>query len=110
MLQLEADTASIQCYEDTSGLMVGDLVFRTEAPLSVELGPGIMENIFDGEWWSCPVIMIVIMMACRRRRRLVAPPPHGNIECTRRCAPSPAHLPLPLPLACVLQASSAPWR
>jgi V-type H+-transporting ATPase subunit A len=47
-LQLEADTASIQCYEDTSGLTVGDVVYRTEAPLSVELGPGIMENIFDG--------------------------------------------------------------
>lgn len=46
--QLEGDTASIQCYEDTSGLTVGDVVYRTEAPLSVELGPGIMENIFDG--------------------------------------------------------------
>jgi V-type H+-transporting ATPase subunit A len=48
VVQLEGDTASIQCYEDTSGLTVGDLVFRTEAPLSVELGPGIMETIFDG--------------------------------------------------------------
>jgi len=47
-VQLEGDTASIQCYEDTSGLTVGDIVYRTEAPLSVELGPGIMENIFDG--------------------------------------------------------------
>lgn len=36
--------------------MVGDLVFRTEAPLSVELGPGIMENIFDGEWWSIMMV------------------------------------------------------
>ena len=45
---LAGDTASIQCYEDTSGLSVGDIVVRTQAPLSVELGPGIMENIFDG--------------------------------------------------------------
>jgi V-type H+-transporting ATPase subunit A len=48
IIKLEGDTASIQCYEDTSGLSVGDVVFRTQAPLSVELGPGIMENIFDG--------------------------------------------------------------
>jgi V-type H+-transporting ATPase subunit A len=48
IIKLEADTASIQCYEDTSGLAVGDVVFRTLAPLSVDLGPGIMENIFDG--------------------------------------------------------------
>ena len=31
-----------------AGLTVGDIVLRTQAPLSVELGPGIMENIFDG--------------------------------------------------------------
>lgn len=48
IIKLEGDTASIQCYEDTSGLTVGDLVERTYAPLSVDLGPGIMENIFDG--------------------------------------------------------------
>ena len=48
IIKLEGDTASIQCYEDTSGLSVGDVVFRTQAPLSVELGPGIMDNIFDG--------------------------------------------------------------
>ncbi len=48
IIKLEADTASIQCYEDTSGLAVGDVVWRTLAPLSVDLGPGIMENIFDG--------------------------------------------------------------
>jgi len=48
IIKLEGDTASVQCYEDTSGLTVGDIVLRTQAPLSVELGPGIMENIFDG--------------------------------------------------------------
>merc|ERR1712238_300857 len=44
----EGDTASIQVYEDTSGLTVGDPVLRKKQPLSVELGPGIMDNIFDG--------------------------------------------------------------
>lgn len=48
IIKLESDTASIQCYEDTSGLTVGDPVLRTGNPLSVELGPGIMSTIFDG--------------------------------------------------------------
>jgi len=48
IIKLEGDTASIQCYEDTSGLTYGDPIERTGNPLSVELGPGIMETIFDG--------------------------------------------------------------
>jgi len=48
IILLQEDTASIQCYEETAGLMVGDPVERTGAPLQVELGPGIMDNIFDG--------------------------------------------------------------
>lgn len=38
----------LQCYEETAGLCVGDVVHRTKKPLSVELGPGILGNIFDG--------------------------------------------------------------
>jgi len=48
IIKLEGDNASIQCYEDTSGLTLGDPVLRTRKPLSVELGPGILNNIFDG--------------------------------------------------------------
>ncbi len=48
IIKLEGDTASIQVYEDTSGLTVGDPVLRTRKPLSVELGPGIFDTIFDG--------------------------------------------------------------
>lgn len=48
IIRLEGDTASIQVYEDTSGLTVGDPVQRKRQALSVELGPGIMETIFDG--------------------------------------------------------------
>eukprot|EP01117_Protostelium_nocturnum_P020457 TRINITY_DN9205_c0_g1_i1.p1 TRINITY_DN9205_c0_g1~~TRINITY_DN9205_c0_g1_i1.p1 ORF type:complete len:621 (-),score=238.38 TRINITY_DN9205_c0_g1_i1:75-1937(-) len=48
IIRLEGDTATIQVYEETSGLTVGDPVLRTFKPLSVELGPGIMESIFDG--------------------------------------------------------------
>jgi len=48
IIKLEGTTATIQVYEETSGLMVGDPVQRTGHALSVELGPGIMDNIFDG--------------------------------------------------------------
>ena len=48
IIKLEGDTASLQVYEDTSGLCVGDPVLRTRKPLSVGLGPGIMGEIFDG--------------------------------------------------------------
>jgi len=48
IIRLEGDMATIQVYEETSGVTVGDPVLRTGKPLSVELGPGIMHNIFDG--------------------------------------------------------------
>lgn len=48
IIRLEGDSATIQVYEETAGLTVGDLVQRTKKPLCVELGPGILGNIFDG--------------------------------------------------------------
>lgn len=48
IIKLEGESATIQVYEETSGLTVGDPVIRTGTSLSVELGPGIMNNIFDG--------------------------------------------------------------
>jgi len=48
IIRLEGDFATIQVYEETSGVTVGDPVLRTGKPLSVELGPGIMGAIFDG--------------------------------------------------------------
>ncbi|GAX82509.1 hypothetical protein CEUSTIGMA_g9936.t1 [Chlamydomonas eustigma] len=48
VIRLEGDSATIQVYEETAGLCVGDVVQRTKKPLSVELGPGILNNIFDG--------------------------------------------------------------
>merc|ERR1712054_726962 len=47
-IRLENDTASIQVYEDTSGLTVGDPLVKTGLPLSLELGPGILDGIYDG--------------------------------------------------------------
>ena len=48
IIVLRGDTASIQVYEETGGLGVGEPVFLTGAPLSVELGPGLLTAIFDG--------------------------------------------------------------
>ncbi|MBQ6727548.1 MAG: V-type ATP synthase subunit A [Clostridia bacterium] len=48
IIELRGDKASIQVYEETSGLGVGEAVESTYAPLSVDLGPGLIESIFDG--------------------------------------------------------------
>ncbi len=48
VIELRGDKASIQVYEETSGLGPGEPVESTGAPLSLELGPGLIESIFDG--------------------------------------------------------------
>ena len=48
ILNMTGDQASIQVYEETSGLGPGDKVITTGLPLSVELGPGMLDNIYDG--------------------------------------------------------------
>ena len=48
IIEMHGDRASIQVYEETAGLGRGDIVVTTGAPLSVELGPGLITNIYDG--------------------------------------------------------------
>ena len=48
IIEMHGDEASIQVYEETSGLKPGEEVESSEAPLSVELGPGLIESIYDG--------------------------------------------------------------
>jgi V/A-type H+-transporting ATPase subunit A len=48
IIRLDGDTAFVQVYEDTSGLYVGEPVESTDAPLTVELGPGMLSSIYDG--------------------------------------------------------------
>ena len=48
ILEVNGDRASIQVYEETSGLMPGEPVVSLGEPLSVELGPGIIEQFYDG--------------------------------------------------------------
>ncbi|MGB4592851.1 MAG: V-type ATP synthase subunit A [Coriobacteriia bacterium] len=48
IIEMRGDRASIQVYEETDGLGPGDPVEATGAPLSVELGPGMLEAVYDG--------------------------------------------------------------
>ena len=48
IIEMHGDKASIQVYEETSGLKTGEAVETTGEPLSVELGPGLIGSIFDG--------------------------------------------------------------
>ena len=57
IIEMHGDRASIQVYEETSGLGPGAEVVTTGAPLSVELGPGLIESIYDGIQRPLEVIM-----------------------------------------------------
>ena len=48
IIEMRGDKASIQVYEETTGIGPGDKVVSTGHPLSIELGPGILEQMFDG--------------------------------------------------------------
>jgi V/A-type H+-transporting ATPase subunit A len=48
IIRLDGETAFVQVYEDTSGLTVGQPVVSTDLPLAVELGPGLLNSVYDG--------------------------------------------------------------
>ncbi len=48
IIEMRGDQASIQVYEETTGIGPGDTVVTTGSPLSIELGPGLIEQMFDG--------------------------------------------------------------
>ena len=48
IIEIRGDNASIQVYEETAGIGPGDKVYSTGEPLSCELGPGLISNIYDG--------------------------------------------------------------
>lgn len=55
-IKLDGDLATVQVYEDTSGLQVGEPVFSTQNPLTVELGPGLLTSIYDGIQRPLPAV------------------------------------------------------
>ena len=48
IIRLEGDTATIQIYEENTGMRVGESAWSLERPLSVHLGPGLLGQIYDG--------------------------------------------------------------
>lgn len=48
IIRLDGETCFVQVYEDTNGLTVGEPIITTKLPLAVELGPGMLNGIFDG--------------------------------------------------------------
>ncbi len=56
VIRLEGELATIQVYEDTAGLLIGEPVESTEGPLKLELGPGLLTSIYDGIQRPLPVI------------------------------------------------------
>ncbi len=56
IIRLNEDVVTIQVYEDTNGLKPGEKVVSTNMPLSVELGPGLLTNIYDGIQRPLPTI------------------------------------------------------
>ncbi|TLY07539.1 MAG: V-type ATP synthase subunit A, partial [Thaumarchaeota archaeon] len=48
IIRLEGDKATVQVYEDTTGLRPGEKVINTKRPLSMQLGPGLLTSIYDG--------------------------------------------------------------
>ncbi|MCX9013991.1 MAG: ATP synthase subunit A [Candidatus Methanoperedens sp.] len=56
VIGIEGDKSTVQVYEETSGLRPGEPVENTGMPLSVELGPGLLESIYDGIQRPLPVL------------------------------------------------------
>ena len=71
VIELRDDKASIQVYEETAGLGPGEPVESTGTPLSVELGPGLIESIYDGI--QRPLTMIRDMVGDRIPRGIEVP-------------------------------------
>ena len=59
IIRLEGDMATIQVYEETSGVTVGDPVLRTGKPLSVELGPGLFHHPYKFAIYSDNILLKV---------------------------------------------------
>ena len=71
IIRLEGQNAAIQAYEETTGIKTGEKVEGTGKPLSVELGPGLLTQIYDGIQRPLPVIE---EMSGARIERGIIPP------------------------------------
>ncbi len=72
IIEMRQDRASIQVYEETTGIGPGEPVYTTGEPLSVELGPGLIESMFDGI--QRPLNAIMEQVGDFLEKGVVAPP------------------------------------
>ena len=99
ILNMTGDSASIQVYEETSGLGPGAEVVTTGLPLSVELGPGMLENIYDGIQRPLPEIRALtgetitrgVQVSALNREQQVGLRPRGGARPARRRRRRPRH-------------------
>jgi len=75
VIRLRGDQATLQVYEDTTGVRPGEPVYRTGAPLSLSLGPGLIGNIYDGIQRPLPEIARESGCYIRRGEKVPALPP-----------------------------------
>ncbi len=73
IIEIHGDKASVQVYEETSGLGPGEPVESTGVPMSVELGPGLIGSIYDGIQRPLDAIME------KNRRKPVKPRRGGSL-------------------------------
>ena len=83
IIEMRGDAASIQVYEETSGLGPGAVVETTGAPLSVELGPGMIENIYDGIQRPLEKIMAICGNTIQRGRATTSRPATSSARSRR---------------------------
>jgi len=74
VIALDENAATVQVYEDTSGLTPGEPLFAEGAPLSVELGPGLLDSVFDGVQRPLPRLAEIEGDFLARGQRLPALP------------------------------------
>ena len=72
IIEMRGDVANIQVYEETTGIGPGDEVVSTGAPLSVELGPGLLERMYDGI--QRPLEKLEVLAGEFLKRGFTAPP------------------------------------
>ena len=85
IIEMHGDRASIQVYEETSGLGPGETVESTGAPLSVELGPGLIGAIYDGIQRPLDEIMKVAGTNLKKRYRRSLSRPLQEVALHSRC-------------------------
>jgi V/A-type H+-transporting ATPase subunit A len=76
VIRLADDFTTIQVYEDTSGIRVGEPVMNTNLPLVVQLGPGLLGQVYDG--LQRPMVSLVQKTGAFIQRGITAPPLDEN--------------------------------